>query len=255
MRPPECAVCGADLDDTGGLVHFARTPSDQAWHDRMKAQQMVGHPPDVEWFCGAHLEAARARAHQPCAEAVAALRQAERPTSSTSPAPPSAPPTPPAPRAARLVWRERRLDPAVPAGPVRVALEQALAPAAAALGHRQPLALKVTTRRAWTPMDRVQPPHCPYVDHRETVADPAPPGGEARVEERVACWNPDEVASVSLRAEVSVGDRAVAIRLGGTGQGDGLEVMMVGIRPSTADPDVDRARQILVTAVEAVAAR
>ena len=60
MRPPECAVCGELLaEPAGGLVRFQPTDDSRAWRERAEADGFVGHPPDEEWFCPAHVVAAR----------------------------------------------------------------------------------------------------------------------------------------------------------------------------------------------------
>ncbi|MCA9563049.1 MAG: hypothetical protein KC561_06150 [Myxococcales bacterium] len=76
MRPPICDICGADaLDNGGGLVRFALRPSDQRWLDRAEADpDFVGHPPNQEWYCGEHIEAARALDQLAIDEATAKLR-------------------------------------------------------------------------------------------------------------------------------------------------------------------------------------
>lgn len=63
MRPPECAVCGDEFTAPDGrLVTFAERDSDRQWRERVAAERMVGHPPNVEWFCGVHGDAAAALA-------------------------------------------------------------------------------------------------------------------------------------------------------------------------------------------------
>jgi hypothetical protein len=55
MRPPICAICDKDLDGgEGGLVYFAKRPSDIEWDEKMKRLGRVGHPPYAEWFCDRH---------------------------------------------------------------------------------------------------------------------------------------------------------------------------------------------------------
>ena len=79
MRPPECAVCDLDLDpnEGGGLVSFCRQPSDEDWYRRSEAEPgFVGHPPNVEWFCANHIDAARKLKHLSLREA---LQQLSRP--------------------------------------------------------------------------------------------------------------------------------------------------------------------------------
>jgi hypothetical protein len=75
MRPPECAVCGADVDPRGGLVVFQMDPAAEKWHVRAAEPGFVGHPPNEDWFCGDHREAAEALTERPLGEALAALRR------------------------------------------------------------------------------------------------------------------------------------------------------------------------------------
>jgi hypothetical protein len=60
MRPPRCAVCHVRFGpDEGGLVTFALDERAHAFHARRQAEPgFIGHPPEQEWFCAAHLAAA-----------------------------------------------------------------------------------------------------------------------------------------------------------------------------------------------------
>ena len=74
MRPPICEICHDDCDPHEGLLGFAEDERSRAWHARAEAEPgFVGHPPDLGWFCPAHLEAAKALTHLPRSEAVARL--------------------------------------------------------------------------------------------------------------------------------------------------------------------------------------
>lgn len=75
MRPPDCAICDANaLDEGGGRVSFALDEQAKDWHDRANLEPgFVGHPPEQEWFCSAHIQAARALAHLPLSDAMRAL--------------------------------------------------------------------------------------------------------------------------------------------------------------------------------------
>lgn len=77
MRPPICCICEERFDPgrSGDQVSFTRRPSDDAFHARMEREGLVGHPPEVEWFCGEHLAAAQALAHLSIAEALHELRR------------------------------------------------------------------------------------------------------------------------------------------------------------------------------------
>ncbi len=79
MRPPICVICDADADpDDGALLSFRKDAHAVAWHQAATAEPgFVGHPPDVEWFCEAHADAASALTHLTLGEAVSHLRQAE----------------------------------------------------------------------------------------------------------------------------------------------------------------------------------
>jgi hypothetical protein len=66
MKPPICAACGARFDPDAATVRFADY--------RPLPDGMVGHPEGLLWFCGRHLESARALAHLTAASAVAEIR-------------------------------------------------------------------------------------------------------------------------------------------------------------------------------------
>ncbi|MCB1742973.1 MAG: hypothetical protein KDK91_21535 [Gammaproteobacteria bacterium] len=60
MRPPECAVCGHRFDPAHGeLIAFCRDDEADAWYARTHQDEIVGHPPNVEWFCERHAPLAR----------------------------------------------------------------------------------------------------------------------------------------------------------------------------------------------------
>jgi len=59
LRPPECAVCGKEFFDEGGLIYFKKRDSDIQWDEKMKKNNMIGHPPYAEWFCGEHIKIAQ----------------------------------------------------------------------------------------------------------------------------------------------------------------------------------------------------
>ena len=71
MRPPECAVCGTE--EGCELVSFRDTEHSREWRRRSQQEGFVGHPPNVEWFCAAHLAQARALAHLTLPEAMQRL--------------------------------------------------------------------------------------------------------------------------------------------------------------------------------------
>ncbi|MDQ7778971.1 MAG: hypothetical protein RDV41_04595 [Planctomycetota bacterium] len=67
MRPPICAVCGAEWDCD--LVWFARSQSQEEFEKRMEEIGGTGHPPDGEWFCKEHAGIAAKHKHLMLTEA------------------------------------------------------------------------------------------------------------------------------------------------------------------------------------------
>ena len=67
MKPPVCRVCAKRFSmKDEGLVRFANfTPLPEL---------MVGHPRGLEWFCGEHLESAKALENLSSSEALGRLR-------------------------------------------------------------------------------------------------------------------------------------------------------------------------------------
>ncbi len=61
--------------EDGGLIYFKKRPSDIAWQDRMDKENMVGHPPYAEWFCGEHYERAKKVQHLTIDEALKIIEQ------------------------------------------------------------------------------------------------------------------------------------------------------------------------------------
>ena len=62
MRPPICSLCDKDFrdsDNEGGLIYFALTDKDKAWHDKQREKGFTGHPPEAAWFCGEHYNEAK----------------------------------------------------------------------------------------------------------------------------------------------------------------------------------------------------
>ena len=75
MRPPICAICGARLNDDGGLVSFALDDDARRFKERRESQPgFIGHPPQQEWFCTAHVDAARALTNLTRSQALQQLR-------------------------------------------------------------------------------------------------------------------------------------------------------------------------------------
>ena len=66
MMPPDCWLCdrGRETGDDCELIYFARTASDQEWHDWAASPAGIpDHPPDCGWFCDDHVETARSLVH------------------------------------------------------------------------------------------------------------------------------------------------------------------------------------------------
>lgn len=62
MKPPICEVCDERFDPVDGeLVSFVGDAASEAFEARAEQPGFVGHPPNLGWFCGQHVEAARTR--------------------------------------------------------------------------------------------------------------------------------------------------------------------------------------------------
>lgn len=162
MRPPICAICGTDFGPTeGGLVRFAARPSDTQWRERVQRENLVGHPPDTDWFCGEHVAAARASAHLAIDAALAQMRHPQPVSEFTT-------------------------HPIRPIGPD--ALAKSLRGLLAALATEP---VTTTTAREWTPMDHTEPPYCPYVARQTSMA------GGVTLHLDWAHWNETQLARTS----------------------------------------------------------
>jgi hypothetical protein len=82
MRPPICEICEVKFVDEeinqlghGGLVEFKPSLEDKAVIARMQIKGWVGHPPNMGWFCGKHIEDARAIRHMSMREALMIIRK------------------------------------------------------------------------------------------------------------------------------------------------------------------------------------
>lgn len=203
MRPPECEVCGSEADPTAdALVRFAPTDASLAWRARAGAG-MVGHPPDVGWFCTRHLAQARALRTATLADAVAELRRGEPPparpvpddgapagrtrvapgpvpielSSPPGPArPPEQRPAPPEPpprsrhRVQHVARQIRSVDiPKIEVGVLFETFVRIAPDVFADLGVTGVPELARTQRRTWSPMDGAGPPYCPFTDHVEVA--------------------------------------------------------------------------------------
>ncbi len=62
MRPPICAICDKDfeINERAGLVSFETTADDEKWYKKASEPGFVGHPPNQDWFCAEHYQAAQA---------------------------------------------------------------------------------------------------------------------------------------------------------------------------------------------------
>lgn len=182
MRPPECAVCGEEFTAPDGrLVTFAERDSDRQWRERVAAERMVGHPPNVEWFCGMHAEAAVALAGETIDVAMRTLTATESAVRQLAIAP----------RAIDdLLHLFRERMPALVGEP-------------AASASR----VSTTSDRRWTPTDGAQPPYCPYVDLDVTTLAGLLASVEVRWER--AMWNDAEPArrTATLIVEPLSGER------------------------------------------------
>jgi hypothetical protein len=139
MRPPECAVCGDEFTAPDGrLVTFAERDSDRQWRERVAAERMVGHPPNVEWFCGVHAQAALALAGETIEVAMRAL------TATTA-------------AVQQLTIAPRAIDDLL--GLFRERMPALVGEPAASASRA-----RTSSDRRWTPTDGAQPPYCPYVD-------------------------------------------------------------------------------------------
>lgn len=75
MKPPICELCGEGFDpDAGELLEFQRASSDAERHERAEADDFVGHPPNVAWFCEDHSTRARRLTDRTLADALETMR-------------------------------------------------------------------------------------------------------------------------------------------------------------------------------------
>jgi hypothetical protein len=148
---------------------------------------MVGHPPNVEWFCGVHAEAAAALAGETIDAALIALT---RQSSDGYGAPGEQP--------SGEAWP---LLVTVEITPTDIDLVRSLFVDLMPSLVGDPDATATTTsRRAWTPMDGAQPPYCPYDDVDVTTM--SGPLATAVLTWDRAMWNDD--APARRTAQLSV---------------------------------------------------
>ena len=80
MMPPNCCLCdnGIKTGHQCELVCFSKTESDRQWHAMAAtATGFTGHPPDCDWFCDIHTEAAKSFIHFDLATALRHLKESE----------------------------------------------------------------------------------------------------------------------------------------------------------------------------------
>ena len=78
--PPNCCLCdnGIETGHQCELIYFSKTESDQQWHAMAATEAgFTGHPPDCDWFCAIHTEAAKSFIHVDLATALRHLRENE----------------------------------------------------------------------------------------------------------------------------------------------------------------------------------
>jgi hypothetical protein len=58
--PPNCCLCDKGLvtGDECELVCFRKTPDQEVWYTDAESRLLPDHPPNCEWFCEDHFEAA-----------------------------------------------------------------------------------------------------------------------------------------------------------------------------------------------------
>ena len=77
MKPPICVICYRRFnpDDGGGLIYFKQTKKGREFDRLVKEEWITGHPPDAEWFCGAHSEEAKKLMYLTISEAEKTLKK------------------------------------------------------------------------------------------------------------------------------------------------------------------------------------
>lgn len=68
MRPPECALCDQEYDESESLkgwdlVQFKETEEQKIRNQRFEDSDITGHPEALEWFCPKHLPFAKKYSH------------------------------------------------------------------------------------------------------------------------------------------------------------------------------------------------
>lgn len=244
VRPPVCEICDADLDPAdvnGGLVTFQPDDRSRDWRRRAAEEPgFVGHPPDTGWFCGAHIDAARAAARTlTFPEGMRRLRtDGEACDAPASALQPDLEPDlvgvelgtgrPVASDPIGLEWVEWTLT-AVDAHTFAASLRSMLPALFEALGLGSLPAMEQRADRRWNPMDGAQPPWCPFTD---TTVDEgsAADGTPIDLEVVLNHWNDDEVANASV--SLTIGDRLWVSAYRADGSGRDVDTLRLR-RPTT----------------------
>ena len=63
MMPPNCCLCdkGLETGDECELICFHKRPEQESRYAEAETRLIPDHPPNREWFCAGHVEAARSR--------------------------------------------------------------------------------------------------------------------------------------------------------------------------------------------------
>lgn len=243
VRPPVCEICDARVDPTadgGGLVTFQPDDRSRDWHRRAAEEPgFVGHPPDVGWFCAAHIDAARAVARTSTfGEGMRRLLDAGAPADTTGPDLDREPDLVGVDLGrGRLVtsdrgevrWVEWRVPP-IDAHAWAASMRSLLPVLFEAFGLGPAPTLEQRSDRRWNPTDGAQPPWCPFTD---TTIDAAAGADGTRVELCVVLdhWNEDAVANASV--SMTIGDRLAIRAHRANGTGSTVDTVRLG-RPTTA---------------------
>lgn len=166
-------MCGDEFEAADGrLVTFAERDDDRQWRERAAAERMVGHPPNLEWFCARHADAAAALAEATVDVALSEL----------------------------AAVRERLIEVAIPPTTIELirGLLADLMPTIVGDADALP---STTSRRSWSPMDGAQPPYCPF-DVVDVTTMTGPKATAVLTWDR-AMWNDDDPARLTVRLTVT----------------------------------------------------
>lgn len=221
-----CEICDADFDpaDAGGMVTFQPDDRSREWRRRAAEEPgFVGHPPNVGWFCAAHIHAARDAARTSnFAEGIRRVRADVDAAAALASAPADAPGL----ESESVEWSLEPID----AHEFASSLCSVLPPLFEVLALGAAPALAVRADRRWTPMDGAQPPWCPFTDttlHSGIGTDGTP----IDVTVVLNHWNEDEVANASV--SLTIGDRLSLSAFTANGAGRNIDTLRLR-RPATA---------------------